>query len=238
MNEFFSSVWLATQDLFGFLFQFDYLGFISLIFTNMTLEIGLKILVVYLLLLWLGIAVRVTKDILNRTNSILLQMFCILLILVGTPLGIFFYLLIRPGRTLYERYYEELALEWDGEEERQKSPQKNTLKEQTFHIVIELKSDMLVDGKNQKWKLSGVYDNDSGENLKNITISPENDEKEEKKEWIGRKEIRTNFSDTVSEKKNEKDDVEAKEEQKNTSDNPKKRFIARASSASRKEEKE
>jgi len=236
MNEFLDSVWQATQDFFAFLFQIDYLGFISVIFENMTLEIGMKILVVYLLLLWLGIAVRVTKDILNRTNSILLQMLCILLILVGTPLGIFFYLLIRPSRTLYERYYEELALDGDEEEKPRWMP-KNTPKEQTFHIVIELKSDMLVDGKNQKWKLSGVYDNDSGENLKNITISPASEEKEEKKEWTGRKEIRTNFSDTVPEKKETKDDLEAKKDPKVTEENPKNRFIAKAPSTSKKDEK-
>gem|GEM_PF-1918682 len=199
MKEFFSSLWNAAQDFFAFLLGFEYENFISIIFTNMTLDLGIKIAVIYLLLLWLGVAIRVTKDILNRTNSILLQMFCILLILVGTPLGIFLYLLIRPSRTLYERYYEELPLE---EDDAKQTTSTNTPKEQIFHIVIELKSDMLVDGGSQKWKLSGVYDKNSGENLTNITLSPEKSDKNT--QTPKRKEIHTNFSEQTT-KENSKD---------------------------------
>ncbi|MBP7114227.1 MAG: hypothetical protein KBA40_02110 [Candidatus Peribacteraceae bacterium] len=44
-----------------------------------------------------------TRDILFRTNSFLLQTFCILLTAVLPIIGFFIYLLIRPPRTIAER---------------------------------------------------------------------------------------------------------------------------------------
>jgi len=44
-----------------------------------------------------------TRDILFRTNSFLLQTFCILLTAVLPIVGFFIYLLIRPPRTIAER---------------------------------------------------------------------------------------------------------------------------------------
>jgi hypothetical protein len=48
------------------------------------------------------------KDISIRTNSLLFQVFCVLTILILTPFWIFIYLLVRPRRTLYDKYYEEI----------------------------------------------------------------------------------------------------------------------------------
>lgn len=44
-----------------------------------------------------------TRDILLRTNSFLLQMFCILLVALLPILGFFLYLLVRPSQTLAEK---------------------------------------------------------------------------------------------------------------------------------------
>ncbi len=44
-----------------------------------------------------------------------LQIFCILLVLFLTPLGIFIYLLIRPQKTLFEKIFEEEFLKLDNE---------------------------------------------------------------------------------------------------------------------------
>jgi len=63
----------------------------------------------YIALLWIAIILWVTKDITNRTNSLFFQIFSILLIIFLTPLfGLVIYLIIRPSRTLIEKYYEEL----------------------------------------------------------------------------------------------------------------------------------
>ncbi len=59
--------------------------------------------------------VWVAKDINNRTRSIILQVFCILIVLFLTPLGIFIYLLIRPQKTLFEKIFEEEFLKLDAE---------------------------------------------------------------------------------------------------------------------------
>ncbi len=47
-----------------------------------------------------------TRDILLRTHSFLLQVFCILVVAVLPVLGFLLYLLIRPSRTLAERRLE------------------------------------------------------------------------------------------------------------------------------------
>lgn len=53
------------------------------------------------------------KDISNRTESILLQIVSIFIILIFTPFGIFIYLIIRPGKTLLERSYDEIEYNLD-----------------------------------------------------------------------------------------------------------------------------
>jgi RNA polymerase subunit RPABC4/transcription elongation factor Spt4 len=62
----------------------------------------------YFALLWLAIIIWVTRDVLQRSGSIFLQAFSILLNIVVPFLGVLLYLIIRPGKTRMERYYEEL----------------------------------------------------------------------------------------------------------------------------------
>jgi len=64
--------------------------------------------VAYFFVIWIAIIIWVVKDISNRTNSIFLQILSILIVVLFTPLGVFLYLLIRPGRTIFEKYYEEI----------------------------------------------------------------------------------------------------------------------------------
>jgi hypothetical protein len=42
-----------------------------------------------------------------------LQFFSILIILIWTPFGVFIYLLIRPPKTLFEKYYDEVEYNLD-----------------------------------------------------------------------------------------------------------------------------
>jgi hypothetical protein len=65
-------------------------------------------LVVYLGLLWLSVIVWVTRDAINRSESVLFQALAILLNIVFPVLGILLYLIIRPSKTILERYYEDL----------------------------------------------------------------------------------------------------------------------------------
>jgi RNA polymerase subunit RPABC4/transcription elongation factor Spt4 len=70
-----------------------------------TVKIGV---LAYFGLLWLAIIIWVTRDALGRSNNILFQAFAILLNILVPFLGILLYLIIRPGKTTMERYYEEL----------------------------------------------------------------------------------------------------------------------------------
>ena len=66
----------------------------------------------YIAVLWIALILWVTKDITNRTNNILFQILCISLVIFLTPVfGLVVYLLVRPGRTLSDHYYEEMETE-------------------------------------------------------------------------------------------------------------------------------
>lgn len=99
------------NDIIYNVLNFDYIWFISGLFSLMTFESFLKFMVVYFFIVWIAIIIWVIKDIINRTNSILFQIFAILTVLIWTPLWIVVYLLIRPSKTLFEQYYEEATLE-------------------------------------------------------------------------------------------------------------------------------
>lgn len=70
-----------------------------------TLKIAL---LAYFALLWLAIIIWVTKDALQRSSSLIFQAVSILLNIAVPILGVLLYLIIRPGKTRVERYYEEL----------------------------------------------------------------------------------------------------------------------------------
>ena len=69
----------------------------------------LQIVVIgYIGLLWLSIIIWVTRDSINRSNSLIFQTFSILINILVPILGSILYLIIRPSKTNMERYYEEV----------------------------------------------------------------------------------------------------------------------------------
>lgn len=64
--------------------------------------------IAYLGLLWLSIIIWVTRDSIHRSHSLLFQTFAILINILIPILGVLLYLIIRPGQTLFERYYQEM----------------------------------------------------------------------------------------------------------------------------------
>lgn len=81
---------------------------LTYIWENITIETFLKFFVFYFIVLWIALVIWVARDIANRTNSIIFQVFAILLVLFLTPFGIFVYFLVRPSKTLADRYYQEI----------------------------------------------------------------------------------------------------------------------------------
>lgn len=63
---------------------------------------------IYLGILWFAVALWVARDIVNRTNNIFLQVCFILMNIVLPVFGLILYLIIRPSKTLLEKYYEEM----------------------------------------------------------------------------------------------------------------------------------
>jgi len=94
-----------------------------------TFEFALKIAIIYFFIIWIALIVWVIKDISIRSNSLFFQSIAVLTILLLSPFWIFIYLLIRPRRTLYDKYYEEIEENLDifNEivEERKKELEKN-----------------------------------------------------------------------------------------------------------------
>lgn len=101
---------MNMNDIIFNITNFDYISFATKFFSWLTFESFLKLIVIYFFIVWIAIIIWVTKDIINRTNNILLQIFSILTVLVWTPLWIVIYLLIRPSKTLFEKYYEEASV--------------------------------------------------------------------------------------------------------------------------------
>jgi len=74
----------------------------------------LEIFVIYFLVIWILVLFWVYDDISYRTDSLFYKFFSILIILIFTPLFWFFiYLIIRPKRTLFDKFYEEVDYNLD-----------------------------------------------------------------------------------------------------------------------------
>lgn len=82
--------------------------YIGNIWELITFEFAFKFFIIYFFVIWIALVVWVIKDISIRTNNLFFQIISILVILFLTPLWIFIYLIIRPRRTLYDKYYEEI----------------------------------------------------------------------------------------------------------------------------------
>lgn len=67
-----------------------------------------KAVLIYLGILWFAIVIWVGRDIINRTNNVLFQVAVILINIILPVFGLILYLIIRPSKTLLEKYYEEL----------------------------------------------------------------------------------------------------------------------------------
>jgi hypothetical protein len=78
------------------LMSIDIINLVKTFYETITIESFIKFVVIYFFVIWIALLLWVMKDISNRTDSILLQILSIFIILFLTPFGIFIYLLIRP----------------------------------------------------------------------------------------------------------------------------------------------
>lgn len=89
-----------------------FMGIFSSVSANMSIDLGIKLVLGYFFIIWGAFIIWVIKDITNRTTNIFVQTISIFIILFFTPIfGLPVYLLIRPRTTLFEQYYEEEEVE-------------------------------------------------------------------------------------------------------------------------------
>ncbi len=106
--EYLDIIQVFFQNIINNILNFDYVTFFIDYFENFWMEDFFKIIVVYWFLLWVAIIIWVTRDILARSNSILLQLFSILLVVFLTPIfGLIIYFIIRPAHKKYDEYDDE-----------------------------------------------------------------------------------------------------------------------------------
>lgn len=86
----------------------DTLDKLVAVFESPLLDLLLKGSLIYLGVLWFAMIVWVARDVINRSNNILFQVAVILANIVLPVFGLILYLIVRPSKTLLEKYYEEL----------------------------------------------------------------------------------------------------------------------------------
>ena len=111
--------------------KIDYGLLINYMWENITFEVFLKFIIVYFFIIWISLIIWVIKDISNRTENIFLQLLSILIIVLLSPFWIFVYLIVRPAKTLFEKYYEEIENNLDTVEDIIKD--KNTKDEESIN---------------------------------------------------------------------------------------------------------
>lgn len=65
-------------------------------------------ILIYLGVLWFALVAWVARDIVGRSRSLFFQTMMILLNMGLPVFGLFVYLLLRPPKTLLEKYYDEV----------------------------------------------------------------------------------------------------------------------------------
>ncbi len=103
MNELFPNPLPFVSDLLG--------SVATSVSSGSGVDLLIKAVVAYLIVVWAAFVIWVVRDITNRSESLIIQTFSILLVVAFTPVfGVPIYLLIRPRTTIFERYYEEVGL--------------------------------------------------------------------------------------------------------------------------------
>ncbi|MBT4937195.1 hypothetical protein HON22_04735 [Candidatus Peregrinibacteria bacterium] len=75
-----------------------------------TYDMVIKGVLIYVAFFWIALIIWVTRDVINRSNNIVFQVAIILLNTFLPIFGLVIYLLIRPTKTLLDKYYDELEI--------------------------------------------------------------------------------------------------------------------------------
>ena len=87
------------NEIIDYLINFDPTDWIA---------ISLRGVFAYLFVVLVAIVIWVARDVVSRSKSLAFQVFVILLVIILNLPGLLIYLIIRPQKTLVERYHETL----------------------------------------------------------------------------------------------------------------------------------
>ena len=80
----------------------------SFLLNIISIKTFIAIVAIYFLIVWITIIIWVIKDITSRSESLFFKFISILTLIIFWPLWVLIYLLIRPNKTFFEKYYEEI----------------------------------------------------------------------------------------------------------------------------------
>jgi len=76
--------------------------------SNNWFSLSLRGVLIYVFVLWIALVIWVARDSVSRSKSLVFQVFVILLAIILNIFGLLVYLIIRPQKTLVEKYHEDL----------------------------------------------------------------------------------------------------------------------------------
>jgi len=126
---------------------------------NSTIEIAIKSGLLYLSIFWIALTIWVAKDSINRSNNILFHVFSILLNIFLPVFWLILYLLIRPTRTLMDKYYEDLEFQALSQNEKEFCPKCHTTIEKDYKFCGECGESLLEKCTSCKKEYSKKYKN-------------------------------------------------------------------------------
>lgn len=75
------------------------------------IEVMLKWVIFYFAFFWIALIIWAARDAINRSNNVFFHVFSILLNIFLPVFWLMIYLLVRPPRTLLDKYYEDLEIQ-------------------------------------------------------------------------------------------------------------------------------
>ncbi len=87
------------NEIIDYLINFD---------TSDWFGLSLRGVFVYIFVLWITVVIWVARDVVGRSRNLVFQVFVILLTIVLNIFGLLIYLIIRPQKTLLDKYHEDL----------------------------------------------------------------------------------------------------------------------------------
>lgn len=101
------------------------------------IELFIKWWLLYLAIFWIALMIWVAKDAIHRSNNILFHVFSILLNIFLPVFWLVIYLLIRPSRTLMDKYYEDLEFQALSQNDKEFCPKCHATVEKNYKFCWE-----------------------------------------------------------------------------------------------------